>query len=191
MNQRPETPAAVTALINKAQVGDEHAAEHLLQLVYEQLRTTAGSFFRQQAANHTLQPTALVHEVYIKLLGNPDKQWEGRAHFCAVASMAMRHILRDHARAKRAAKRHTPGQLEAVTQLASPSRNSSLIDLLALQDALWALSGFDERGARVVEMHFFGGLTNVEIAGVLNTSPSTIDRALRRSLAWIHAELSD
>jgi len=191
MDKPLETPAAVTALINKAQVGDEHAAEHLLQLVYEQLRTTAGSFFRQQAANHTLQPTALVHEVYIKLLGNPDKQWEGRAHFCAVASTAMRHILRDHARAKRAAKRNAPGQQEGITQLASPSGNSSPIDLLALEDALTALGEFDERGARVVEMHFFGGLTNVEIAGMLNTSPSTIDRALRRSLAWIHAELSD
>lgn len=184
----PYDPPAITLLLHQAQKGFDGAADRLLEVVYEQLRATAGSYFRNQEASHTLQPTALVHEAYLKLVGNPDKKWEGHAHFCAVASTAMRHILRDHARAKRAAKRGGEHQREPLTQIESPSSNTA-VDLLALEDALEALGEVDERAARVVELRYFGGLSNEEIAEVLGMSLSTVERAWRKSRAWIKAEL--
>ena len=185
----PHEAAAITLLLNQAQEGVDGAADRLLHLVYEQLRATAGSYFRNQAANHTLQPTALVHEAYLKLIGNSHKKWEGRAHFCAVASTAMRHILRDHARAKRVAKRggNSGGQVP-LTQIETPS-NTSAVDLVELDEAMAKLTDLDERGARVVELRFFGGLTNEQIAEVLDMSISTVERTWRRSRAWIKAEL--
>lgn len=137
----------VTALLQLASTGDEAASEQLIGVVYEQLRATAGSYFRDQAASHTLQPTALVHEAHLKLMGNPHKHWESRGHFCAVASTAMRHILRDHTRAKRAARRGGDKRRESLTMIETPS-GTSPVDLLELDAVLSALAEFDERGAR-------------------------------------------
>ncbi len=180
----------VTALLQEAQQSVSGAGDRLLELVYEQLRATAGSYFRNQAVDHTLQPTALVHEAYIKLIGHPEKNWESRAHFCAVASTAMRHILRDHARAKRAAKRGGERQRSPLTQIATPT-SATPIDLLALEEAMTALGQMDERGARVVELRYFGGLTNKEVAEVLEVPLRSVERSWRRSRAWIKAKLAD
>lgn len=180
--------ADLTALLVRAQSGQSGAADQLLGLVYEQLRATAGSYFRNQRADHTLQPTALVHEAYLKLMGNPEKGWEGRAHFCAVASTAMRQILRDHARAKRAAKRGGGEKRMPLTHIETPSKADSM-NLLDLDHALGTLSELDPRGARIVELRYFGGLNNEDIAEVLEVSLSTVERSWRRSRAWIRAEL--
>jgi len=188
----PQDVAAITLLLNQAQAGVDGASDRLLEVVYEQLRATAGSYFRNQSVDHTLQPTALVHEAYLKLIGNPEKQWDGRAHFCAVASTAMRHILRDHARSKRAAKRGgDDSSREPLTQIEAPSGSSAAIDLLALDETLASLQEIDELGARIVELRYFGGLTNEDIADVLDTSLSTIERRWRISKAWLKTELED
>ncbi len=181
----------MTLLLNQSLGGDAQASARLLELVYEQLRATAGSYFRSQSADHTLQPTALVHEAYIKLVGDPERRWESRGHFCAVASTAMRQILRDHARAKRAVKRGGSGsRREPLTAIESPS-GAGAIDLIQLDDLLTALAETDERGARIVEMRYFGGLTNAEIARLLDVSERTIERSWRRCRAWILSELGE
>ncbi|RNC81177.1 MAG: sigma-70 family RNA polymerase sigma factor [Phycisphaera sp.] len=191
----PESPPAgpigeVTLLISQSQTGDTQAADKLLDLVYEQLRATASSYFRAQSADHTLQPTALVHEAYLKLVGDPDRRWESRGHFCAVAATAMRQILQDHAKSKRAAKRGGPdSKREPLTSIESPS-GTSPVDLVQLDDLLTALAETDERGSRIVEMRYFGGLTNAEIAALLDVSERTIERTWRRCRAWILAEIA-
>lgn len=182
------SPADVTLLLQRVQQGDESATEHLLPLVYEQLRATAGSFFRAQRSDHTLQPTALVHEAYLKLVNSPGNEWDGRSHFCAVAAKAMRQILTDHARVKRAAKRSSNGARVSLTSVETPSGDGS-IDLIDLDDALAALNEIDERGARIVELRYFGGLTNEQITVLLDVSLPTVDRSWRRCRAWLKTRL--
>ncbi|MEL6497619.1 MAG: sigma-70 family RNA polymerase sigma factor [Planctomycetota bacterium] len=188
--ERPVDPIGeVTLLISQSQQGDALAADKLLELVYEQLRATAGSYFRGQSPEHTLQPTALVHEAYLKLVGDPDRRWESRGHFCAVAATAMRQILKDHAKGKRAAKRGgSDSKREPLTAIESPS-GTSPIDIVQLDDLLTTLAETDERGARIVEMRYFGGLTNAEIATLLELSERTIERTWRRCRAWILGEI--
>lgn len=184
-----------TLLLERVRAGDDAAAQALLPLVYDQLRAMAGSYFRGQRADHTLQPTALVHEAYVKLVQGADIDWQSEAHFCAVAARAMRQILTDHARARAALKRGGGGgggevvervPLEGVT---SPSGEHA-IDPLVLEEALVRLEQMDERQARIVELWFFGGLTVEQVAMVLGTSTSTIERAWRRCRAWLADELS-
>ena len=192
-NREPNTeplPADATQLLHLAQSGNDRASERLLELVYEQLRATAGSFFRGQAASHTLQPTALVHEAYLKITGNESAEWESRGHFCAVASIAMRQILRDHARAKHAQKRGGGAAREPLTRIASPSGTNE-VDLITLNDLLNDLAETDERGARIVEMRYFGGMTHEEIASVLGVSVSTVERTSRRCIAWLQSEMGE
>ena len=188
-NNDPPGQSEATLLLRRVQEGDVSAGESLLPLVYEQLRATAGSFFRTQPADHTLQPTALVHEAYLKLVGGGGDGWEGRAHFCAVAARAMRQILQDHARGKRAAKRGGDRSKESITFIQTPS-HSDRVDLLVLDEALDALSAIDAQGARVVELRFFGGLTHEHIADVMGISRPTVERLWRRSRAWLGTRLS-
>lgn len=183
------TPTEATILLQRVQSGDESAAEDLLPLVYEQLRATAGSYFRGQRPDHTLQPTALVHEAYVKLVQGSESEWEGQSHFCAVAAKAMRQILQDHARAKRAAKRGSDGDRTPLTNIESPSSGET-IDVIALDDALSELAETDERGARVAELRYFGGLTNQQVANVLEVSVPTVERSWRRSRAWLKTSLA-
>lgn len=191
-DERPEGPVTggtgATVLLRRVQQGDAAAASELLPVVYEQLRATAGSFFRAQQASHTLQPTALVHEAYLKLVGSAGTEWEGRSHFCAVAATAMRQILLDHARTKRAAKRGGQAGRAALTAVESPS-SSEAIDLVALDEALTRLNEIDPEGARVVELRFFGGLSNEQIADVVGTSRPTVERSWRRCRAWLKTHL--
>lgn len=185
----PSDPGDATLLLHRLERGDAAAAKELLPLVYDQLRATAGSFFRMQSSDHTLQPTALVHEAYLKLVRTPEGRWQGQAHFCAVAATAMRQILQNHARDKRAEKRGGGAQRLPLTTIAMPS-TSEPVDLLELDEALTELGGIDERGARIIELRFFGGLSNDEIADLLGTSRPTVERSWRRSRAWLKARLS-
>ena len=181
-----------TLVLQRLVSGESSAANELLPLVYEQLRALAGSYFRGQPGDHTLQPTALVHEAYIKLI-NPysiaDKSYRGRAHFMAVAATAMRQILQDRARRKHSAKHG--GDMERVTLdgVHTPT-GQSVVDVIALDSALSQLAQVDPRAARIVELRFFGGLTNDEVAQVLDLSTRMIEKEWRRTRAWLSAQLA-
>jgi RNA polymerase sigma factor (TIGR02999 family) len=168
---------------------DPTAAGRLLELVYDELRTLAQSHFRHQPLNHTLQPTALVHEAFLKLVGQTRVEWESRAHFLAVAARAMRQILIDHARGKEAVKRG--GDLcrvtldEAVTPVGPV--DPLMIDLEA---CLVELATLDQRQSRVVELRFFGGMTVEEVAHVLELSKTTVESEWRMARAWLRSRLS-
>lgn len=179
-----------TRLLARVHAGDSAAADELLPLVYAQLRALAGSYFRGQASDHTLQPTALVHEAYLKLIHVPSRGWSDRVHFCAVAATAMRQILQDRARRRRTAKRGGSARRVPLENMEMPSGGSP-IDLVALDDALRRLGELDQRQARIVELRFFGGLTVVEIAELLDVSSRTIEKEWRRIRAWLNRELSE
>ena len=177
-----------TRLLARVNAGDAAAADELLPVVYAQLRALAGSYFRNQAANNTLQPTALVHEAYLKLINVADRNWSDRVHFCAVAATAMRQILQDRARRRRTAKRGGDARRVPLSQVETPSGGSP-IDLVALDDALERLKSLDARQARIVELRFFGGLTTEEVASVLHVSTRTVEQDWRRVRAWLSKEL--
>ncbi len=179
-----------TQLLLRVSGGDAEAVKDLLPLVYEELRARAGAYFRGQPANHTLQPTALVHEAYLRLVHVPSANWQNRAHFCAVAATAMRQILINHAKRRAGAQRARREYEAAVTALLTPSHNTA-IDLLALDEVLTKLSQLDARQARLVELRFFGGMTIEEVASVLEVSTSTIEKEWRRVRAWLLDELRD
>lgn len=177
-----------TVLLQRVSQGDDSAAGELLPLVYEELRARAGAYFRGQPADHTLQPTALVHEAYVRLVKNPGTDWKDRAHFCAVAATAMRQILTNHAKRRALARDSHAERRQMMTSIVTPSSNTS-VDVLALDEALTKLAELEERHARIVELRFFGGLTLEETAGVMNVSLSTINKDWRRIRAWLLREL--
>lgn len=176
----------ITRVLHAVQAGGpggSAAAAELLPLVYAELRALAASYLRGQGRSHTLQPTALVHEAYMKLAGSPNQQWSGRGHFFAVAAMAMRQVLVSHARAKQAVKRGGKGAARlTLDQSAAPSGVGS-VDLLALEDAIVRLEAIDPVQARVVEMRFFAGLSCEDIAPVLGVSERTVKREWRMARA--------
>ena len=183
----PPPSGEVSQLLIAWKSGDGSALQRLLPLVYDELHALASRHLRGERPDHTLQTTALIHEAYLRLVG-ADVAWEGRGHFLAVAAQTMRRILVDHARrmgrAKRGAQR--PITLEEGFA-AAPERGP---DVVALDEALERLSALDERKARAVELHHFGGLTYDETAAVLGVSPATVDRELRLAKAWLYRELS-
>ncbi len=185
--EHPQTQS-VTRLLQDWRGGDAEALDRLTPLVYDSLRRLAGRYMRGERADHTLQATAVVHEAYAQLVGM-DVAWQDRAHFYALAARMMRRILVDYARAQRRAKRG--GDLARITlaesQLAAQTGD---LDLLALDDGLQRLAAFDERKARVVELHFFAGLNYDETAAALGISAATVDRDLRLAKAWLYRELS-
>ena len=185
------TPPDATILLARINDGDSSAADHLLPIVYEQLRAMAGGFFRAQPADHTLQPTALVHEAYIKLINAPDGTYQNRTHFCAVAATAMRQILHDRARHKKTAKRGgKDAQREPLDQIEQPSGGAA-IDLIILDEALSRLAEIAPRRARIVELRYFGGLTVEEAAEVTGVSYSTVENDWRVARAWLHRALHE
>ncbi len=186
----PDPCSDATLLLGQIADGDDAAAGRLLPVVYEELRRRAVAYFRGQPADHTLQPTALVHEAYVKLVRSPADGWRGRAHFCAVAATAMRQILIDHARRRALAVEARQDRAEVATTMSTPSGDAS-VDLLALDDALMKLAALDERQAQLIELRFFGGMSNQQVADVLGTSESTVDREWRRVRAWLSRELSN
>ena len=181
-------PSQVTELLVAWSQGDERALEALTPLVYGELRRLAYAYMRQERPGHTLQSTALVHEAFLRLI-DQRVQWNSRAHFFGIAAQMMRRILVDHAKAQAAAKRGagTP-RLELEEQLAEAPRRD--VDLLALDEALDRLTKIDPQRSRIVEMRFFGGLSNDEAALVLGISPATVQRQWSGARAWLYHELS-
>ncbi len=181
----------VTLLIERVGRGDPAASSRLMELVYEELRGLAASYQRQHKPNQTLQPTALVHEAFVKIVQSPSASFESRAHFFAVAATAMRQIITDYARAKRAAKRGGDGQWEQVTldQGVELSPGSDQLDLILLDDALTKLADLDPRKHRIVELRFFGGLSVDEVAEVLKLSKTSIEKEWRAAKAWLLVQL--
>lgn len=178
-----------TRCLNRLSAGDPRAAEELLPLVYDELRALAAAHFRREQAGHTLQPTALVHEVYLKLVDQTKAQWKDRAHFFAVAAEAIRRVLIDHARKRRALKRQLPGQRVTI-QADLDAAGADGVDLVALDDTLKRLAELNERQSRVVELRFFGGLSVEETAAVLGVSENTVKGDWRLARAWLERELS-
>lgn len=168
--------------------GPHTITNRLLEAVYDELRGMAGGFLRGERPDHTLRPTALVHEAYEKLVDQTRVEWQGRAHFLGVAAQSMRRILVDHARRRGAAKRGGDWQrmpMEALDGVA----NASSVDILDLDDALARFAAEDPRAARVVELRFFGGMTGREIAHVLEVSPRTIDEDWAVAKMWLSRAL--
>ena len=186
---RSSADNSITALLVEVANGNRDAETRLLPLIYSELRRVASSFMRRERGNHTLQATALVNEAWMRLANQPDTDWQDRVHFFAVASRVMRQILVDHARKKHAEKRGgVRQQITLQDHLLGERKN--LADVLALNQALDRLAELDPRAARIVEMHFFGGLSFEEMELILNVSTRTIKRDWSMARAWLHAELS-
>jgi RNA polymerase sigma-70 factor, ECF subfamily len=179
----------VTQLLEKFEPGDRHAGEQLFADVYAQLRAVASRYMHGERKDHTLQPTALVHEAYVKLLGQTPVDWQGQAHFLGIAAQAMRQILVDHARRHGAAKRGGDRHRVALdANLVIESHRD--VDLLALDDALTKLTKLDPRQARMTELRFFAGLSVAEVAKVMGTSKRSVEREWTMVRAWLRRELS-
>lgn len=180
----------VTQLLKEASEGRASAVASLLPVVYDELRGLAGDFFRVQRAGHTLQPTALVHEAFVKLVGARELAWENRAHFFALAARAMRQVLMDHAR-RRGAEKRGGDQAQVTLSGIDVADQKDDFDLAALDKVLATLAELDERQYKVVELRFLGGLTNEEAASVLGVSVSTVEREWRMARAWLRRELAE
>lgn len=185
----PRQDVSATILLDRLNGGDREASEQLLPLVYQELRALAGSHFRGQPVNHTLQPTALVHEAYLRMIDAPSDRWQSRDHFFAVAALAMRQILTDSARRRKALKRGGDAARIDVDpgDLGEPDKNG--IDIVALDEALEVLAKNDPRRHRVVELRFFGGMEMAAIARVLDVSLSTVEADWRAAKAWLAVKL--
>lgn len=179
----------IQQLLREAAQGSAKAADELLPLVYDDLRGLAGHFMRGERANHTLQPTALVHEAYLRLMRSANIPWESRAQFLAVAARAMRQVLIEHARRYHAAKRGGKGP-ERLTLVQPPAadqadQREAIVDILALDDALNELEHLHARHAKVVELRFFGGLTIPEAAHALGVSVATVQNDWAMARVWL------
>jgi RNA polymerase sigma factor (TIGR02999 family) len=177
----------ITRLLADWRRGDEATAERLLPLVYHELKKIAAIHLRGERAAHTLQPTALVHEAYLRLVDLEQVDWRDRTHFFALASRLMRRILVDHARRRQAVKRSPDQDLPPA---ASEEAGLRIEELLALDAALDRLAALDERQVRVVELRYFAGLSVEETAQVLDVSPSSVKRDWVSARAWLHLQLS-
>jgi RNA polymerase sigma-70 factor, ECF subfamily len=185
----PQPGSPVTVLLAKARSGDSSALANVFPLIYDELRRLAQQQLHREPDGHTLSPTALVHEAYMRLIDYSRMEWAGRAHFLAVAATAMRRILVDHARGHRSAKRG--GMLRRVSiddvELGTEDRAELLV---AIDDALARLKEIDARQAQVVECRFFGGMTEEETAAALGISPRTAKRDWAKAKSWLHKEIA-
>lgn len=161
-------------------------------LVYDKLRALAARYLREESGGHTLQPTALVHEAYLRLGGRLE-EFESHLHYIHTAAKVMRQVLADHAKARRAIKRGGDRVREDLTLVSLPAGNgrASAIDILALEEALERLAQLEPRHAQIVELRFFGGLTNAEVAQLLDCSVSTVEKNWRTARAWLHKEMAE
>jgi RNA polymerase sigma factor (TIGR02999 family) len=172
-------------LVANARTGDREAASSLFTLVYRELRRIAAGYLRNQRRSHTLTPTALVHEAYLRLAANTSPDWQDRVHLLAVAARAMRSALVDYERARRASKRGGEATRVTLDEEMVPMVSASGADLIELDDLLTKLSALDARLGQLVELRAFGGLSVVEAGQVLNLSPTTIKREWRTAKAWL------
>jgi len=179
----------ITQLLRKWSEGDRAALDQLMPIVYQELRKLANSYLRGERSDHTLQPTALINEAYLRLVKQDFPEWQSRKHFYGVAAQLMRQILVEHARTRAAAKRGAGAQKLSLDEAPIFSRERAA-DLVALDDALTALAKFDERKAHVVELRYFGGLSIEEVAAALDISVATVGREMRMAQAWLHREMA-
>jgi RNA polymerase sigma factor (TIGR02999 family) len=171
-------------------VSDKSQLSEMIPLVYAELRRVAARSMRRERAGHTLQPTALVNEAYLRLRKDHGQRWQNRTHFLAIAALSMRQILVERARARGAAKRGGGGQVRVtLADIPAPTADESP-DLLALDEALTALERIDPGKARIVELRYFGGLTVEETADLVGVSPATVKRSWTMARAWLKRELS-
>ena len=178
-------PDDLTSLLGRWGTGTPAEQERLVVGVQGELRRVAAAYMRRERGDHTLQPTALVNEAYLRLINGRDVQWEDRAHFFGIAARLMRQILVDHARKRRAGKRGLLARTDrSVSKLADPSNGPDL-EMLALHDALTALAALDPRQAEIVELRYFGGLTEEEVAGIKKISPATVRREVAAARFWL------
>ena len=179
----------VTALLRAWSAGQPGAADRLVPVIYQQLRRRAAAFLRVERRGHTLQPTALVHEAYLRLVGQQHVVWQNRAQFFGLASQMMRRILVDHARRRKMHKRSGQWLRVSLADHALPGPAADF-DVLALDELLLRLATFDARKSRVVELRYFGGLSPEETACVLDIAPRTVQREWRAARAWLHSQLT-
>jgi RNA polymerase sigma-70 factor (ECF subfamily) len=185
-----EKPEQITQLLNDWSDGNHAAADQLMPLVYEELRRQASRMLRGERPNHTLQTTALINEAYLKLIGQNEVEWQNRSHFFAIASVAMRRILVDHARERHAVKRGGIADNIPLDDALQISSNERSVDLVALDEALDRLAKLDPRQAKVVELRYFSGLSNDETAEVLGVSNATVRLDWSIAKAWLRQQLS-
>ena len=184
-----ESPGEITALLARLASGDKAAEAELMPHVYSELKRVAAGYLRRERPGHTLQATALVHEAYMKLAGQQDPHWENRGHFFAMAAQIMRRILTDHARHHRA-QRRGDGKANLNIDLVVVIGEAPSDQIDDLDEALTRLAAFAPRQAQVVEMRFFGGMTEEEIAGIMQLSSRTIKRDWIIARAWLYGELA-
>jgi len=178
----------VTQLLIDLSNGDRNAVDILLPVIYDELRKLAANYLRRERPDHTLQPTALVHEAYLRLVDQTRVNWQNRAHFFGVAAQIMRRLLVDHARRHNAEKRGQNFQKISLDENVDRAVERST-RMIALDDALTALAEADEQKARVVELRYFGGLSIEETARVMGVTPTTIKRHWRFAKAWLHGAM--
>ena len=185
MTEEMRSPESFTRLLLDWSDGDEGARNEMLPLVYDELRRLAALYLRRERREHTLQPTALVHEAYLRLIDQRQVNWKNRAQFVGLAAVMMRRILVNHARDRAAEKRGGDLQKVPLSDVDEPGTTRD-VDVIVLHDALDQLGAIDPRKSRIVELKFFGGLTTDEIAEVLQLSPATIERDWSFARAWLY-----
>jgi RNA polymerase sigma factor (TIGR02999 family) len=187
MSSAPTTN--VTQLLLDWRAGKQEALDRLMPVVYDELRRLASRYMRRERSHHTLQTTALVNEAYLRMV-DMKVSWQDRAHFFAVAARLMRRLLVDHARAHHRAKRECNGEKVSLDDAAEISYKPAS-NLVALDEALTQIATFDERKSDIVELHYFGGLSNDQVAEALGISRATVQRELRLAKAWLNRELKN
>lgn len=188
--QTEQVREEITSLLQRVSSGDDTALQAIMPLLYEALHELAAGYLRHERADHTLQPTALVNEAYMKLVDQTRVQWQSRNHFMAVAATAMRRILTDHARGKSRRKRAAPGGRVALDEAMVRDEGAQL-DLVALDESLCRLQAIDARKVRVVEMRFFAGLGVEETAEALGVSPATVKRDWDFARLWLMRDMHE
>ena len=189
MKMATRSPQGITQLLERWNQGDEEALDQLMPLVYDELHRLAGAYLRREHREHTLQPTALINEAYLKLIQQHNTRWQNRAQFYGVAAQLMRRILVDHARAHYATKRGGDRINVSLKNIGAFGEQPDA-DLLALHDVLNRLAEIDPDQSRIVELRFFGGLTIEETAEVMHVSHSTVEREWKIAKAWLKRELT-
>ena len=187
---QPPSPSEVTRLLKAWGSGNTAALDQLMPIVYNELRAVAAHYLRRERPDHTLQPTALVNEAYLRLIDQKQVEWQNRAHFVGVAAQMMRRILVDHAKGTHRAKRGGGARKVALDEAMAFSAERAE-DLVELDAALTALAAFDERKSRVVELRYFGGLSVEETAEVLKISEVTVARDWKLAKAWLYTYIED
>jgi RNA polymerase sigma factor (TIGR02999 family) len=185
----PDGPTQVTQLLVDWKLGDADALDRLIPIVYHELRKLAAAYLRSERLDHTLEPTALLHEAYIRMVDQEMPEWQNRAHFFGVAARLMRQILVDHARTHKASKRGAEIQRISFTDAQAADDPEDRPTVLALDEALIRLADFDERKSRVIEMRAFGGMSVADTALALGVSEPTVKRDMRFAQAWLRREL--